>query len=71
MISSKELVSPAITEEAKVLLKNQDGKCVVEGSDNIPRNNSDCPYNVGDSLSIIYKPQQPAFERHELSQSAG
>jgi hypothetical protein len=44
MISSKEPVSPAITEEAKVLLKNQEGKCVVEDLDNIPRNNSDCPY---------------------------
>jgi hypothetical protein len=54
-----------------VLLKNHDGTCVVEGSDNVPRSISDWPYNVGDTLSITYKPQQAAIEGHELRQSAG
>jgi hypothetical protein len=68
---ARNLFAPSITEEVRVLLKNQDGTCVVEGSDNVPRTISDCQYNVGDALSITYKPQQPAIERHELRQSAG
>jgi hypothetical protein len=68
---AKNLFAPGITEEVKVLLKNQDGTCVVEGSDNVPRTITGCQYNVGDTLSITYKPQQPTIERHELRQSAG
>ena len=64
----RNLFAPSITEDVKVLLKNQDGTCVVEGSDSVPRTISGCAYNVGDSLSITYKPQQPAIERHELTQ---
>jgi len=66
---ARNLFAPNITEDAKVLLKNQDGSCIVEGSDSVPRTISDCAYNVGDSLSITYKPQQPAIERHELKQA--
>lgn len=65
---ARNLFAPSITEDVKVLLKNQDGTCVVEGSDSVPRTISGCEYNVGDSLSITYKPQQPAIERHELTQ---
>jgi hypothetical protein len=68
---ARNLFAPSITEDVKVLLKNQDGTCVVEGSDNVPRTISDCQYSVGDSLSITYKPRQPAIERHELKQSGG
>lgn len=67
----RDLLAPSITEVVKVLLKNQDGTCVVEGSDNVPRTITGCQYNVGDTLSITYKPQQPTIERHELRQSAG
>ena len=66
---ARNLFAPSITEDVKVLLKDQDGTCIVEGSDNVPRTISDCAYNVGDSLSITYKPQQPAIERHELTQA--
>lgn len=64
--SAGNLFRASITEEAKVLFKNQDGTCVVEGSDQVPRNISDCPYNEGDTVQITYKPEQPAIERHEL-----
>jgi hypothetical protein len=68
---ARNLFAPSITEDVQVVIKNQDGTCIVEGSDNVPRNISNCPYNVGDTISITYKPQQPSIERHELRQSGG
>jgi hypothetical protein len=60
----RNLFAPGITEEAKVVIK-QDSKCVVEGSDDVPREISNCPYNEGDTVLITYKPQQPSIEKHE------
>lgn len=68
---ARNLFAPSITEDAKVLVKLPDGTCVIEGSDRVPRNISNCPYNEGDTISITYKPQQPSIERHELRESAG
>lgn len=42
----------------------------MEGSDRVPRTISDCPYNMGDTVSITYKPEQPSIERHGLVQVA-
>jgi hypothetical protein len=68
---ARNLFAPSITEDAQVVIKNeQDGTCVVEGSDRVPRTISNCPYNTGDTLSITYKPEQPSIERHELRQTA-
>jgi hypothetical protein len=64
------LFAPSITEDAQVSIKNQDGTCVVEGSDRVPRTISNCPYNTGDTISITYKREQPSIERHELLQTA-
>jgi hypothetical protein len=60
-----------VTEEASVIIKDDDGTCIVEGSDDVPRTISNCPYYIGDTLSITYKPQQPSIERHELRKAAG
>ena len=68
---ARNLFTPSITENAQVIIKNsEDGSCVLEGSDRVPRTISNCPYNMGDSVSITYKPQQPSIERHQLVQSA-
>jgi hypothetical protein len=68
---ARNLFAPSITEDAQVSIKiEQDGSCIVEGSDRVPRTISNCPYNVGDTVSITYKPQQPSIERHELRQTA-
>jgi hypothetical protein len=68
---ARNLFAPSTTENAQVIIKNeQDGTCVVEGSDRVPRTISDCPYNTGDTVSITYKPEQPSIERHQLVQSA-
>ncbi len=68
---ARNLFAPSITEDAQVVIKNeQDGTCIVEGSDRVPRTISNCPYNRGDTVSISYKPEQPSIERHELRQTA-
>ena len=67
---ARRLFAPSITEDAQVSIKNQDGTCVVEGSDRVPRTISNCPYNTGDTVSITYKAEQPSIERHELRQTA-
>jgi hypothetical protein len=66
---ARNLFAPSITEDVQVSIKNEDGTCIAEGSDRVPRTISNCPYNTGDTISITYKPQQPSIERHELRQS--
>src|SRR3712207_3571202 len=68
---ARNLFAPSITEDAQVSIKNpEDGSCIVEGTDRVPRSVSNCPYNVGDTVSITYKPEQPSIEKHELRQTA-
>jgi hypothetical protein len=66
--SAKNFFAKSVTEDVSVKLKN-DGNCIVEPSDQIPRVISNCNYAVGDNLSVTYKPQQPAIEKHELKNS--
>ena len=67
---ARNLSAPSVTEDAQVSIENeQDGSCIVERSDRVPRTISNCPYNVGDKVSITYKPEQPSIERHELRQT--
>jgi hypothetical protein len=67
---ARNLFAPSISENAQVSIKNpEEGTCVLEGSDRVPRTISNCPYNTGDTVSITYKPQQPSIERHELVQT--
>jgi hypothetical protein len=66
--SAKSLFSQSITEDVTVKIKNS-GACVVEASDKVPRSISNCLYNVGDNLSLTYKPQQPSIEKHELKKA--
>jgi hypothetical protein len=62
-----QLFSPGVTEEVVVSLK-QGGSCVVEATDGIPREIPNCPYEEGESVIIIYKPQQPSVESHRTVQ---
>ena len=66
---ARNLFAPSVTEESNVKIK-QGGTCVVEGSDRVPREIANCPYNEGDVVSITYKPQQPAIEKHGFVQGA-
>lgn len=55
--------SPGTSEEVTVSMK-QNGVCIVEASDNVPRQIQDCPYEEGQRITIVYKYEQPAIESH-------
>ena len=55
--------SPGTSEEVVVSIK-QDNLCIVEASDNVPRQIQDCPYDEGQRITIVYKYEQPAIESH-------
>jgi hypothetical protein len=57
------LFSGGITEQVVIKIKEGDD-CIVEASDGIPRQITNCPYNEGDMISIVYKQQQPAIQSH-------
>jgi hypothetical protein len=43
-----------ITEETQVIIKEL-GTRTVQAEDDVPRTMDNCPYNVGDIISITYK----------------
>ena len=51
----KDLVRNEVTEESKVVIKDQQGTCIVEASDHQPRGIPNCPYNAGDTLIVTFK----------------
>jgi hypothetical protein len=63
--SARSLFSQSVTEDVTVKIKTGNN-CVVEPSDNVPRQISGCQYKVGDNLSVTYKPTQPTIEKYEL-----
>ena len=48
------LFAPNITEETQVIIKEQ-GTCTIQAEDDVPRTIENCPYDVGDTISITYK----------------
>ena len=47
------------------LIKIKEGDaCIVEASDGIPRQITNCPYNEGDTINITYKQRQPSIQSH-------
>ncbi len=60
------LFAPNITEETPVIIKGEDGTCTVQANDDVPRTIANCPYNVGDTISITYKREQPPISEHHL-----
>jgi hypothetical protein len=58
--------SPNITEETEVIIKDEQGTCTVQAEDDVPRTISDCPYDVGNTISITYKREQPPILEHHL-----
>ena len=57
------LFSGGITEQVVIKIKEGDA-CIVEASDGIPRQITNCPYNEGDTINIVFKQQQPAIQSH-------
>lgn len=62
-----QLFSPGITGEVVVSSK-QGGSCIVERTDRIPREISNCPYEEEESIIVTYKAQQPSIESHRTVQ---
>jgi hypothetical protein len=61
------LFAPNVSEESEVIIKDeQRGICTVQAEDDVPRTINDCPYNIGDTISITYKREQPSILEHHL-----
>jgi hypothetical protein len=61
-----DLVRREITEEARIVIKDNQGNCVIEVSDNQPRSIPNCPYKVGDTLIVTFKESTMPIEKHRL-----
>jgi hypothetical protein len=61
--SLTQLFSASIQEAVQVQIKQSD-TCVVEASDGVPRSIDNCPYQLGDNVTISYKQGIPAIESH-------
>jgi hypothetical protein len=59
------LFAPNLTEETKVIIR-EGTTCTIQANDDVPRTISNCPYNVGDIISITYKREQPSILEHNL-----
>jgi hypothetical protein len=66
----KDLIRKEITEEAKVVTKDQQGTCVVEGSDQQPRGIPNCPYKKGDILVVTFKQGTAPIEKYHLKMAS-
>lgn len=62
----KDIIRKEVTEENKVILKDQEGTCVVEGSDQQPRGIPNCPYKVGDTVIVTFKQGTAPIEKYHI-----
>ena len=62
----KDIIRKEVTEENKVILKDQQGTCVVEGSDQQPRGIPNCPYKIGDTLIVTFKQGTASIEKYHI-----
>lgn len=60
------LFAPNITEETTVIIKDEQGTCTIQAEDDVPRTIENCAYDVGDTISITYKREQPPISEHHL-----
>jgi hypothetical protein len=62
----KDLIRKEVTDEAKVVIKDDHGICIVEASDRQPRSIPNCQYKVGDILVVTFKEGTAPIERYHL-----
>jgi hypothetical protein len=62
----RDLIRKSVTDEAKVVTKDQQGTCVVEAPDHRPCGISNCAYKVGDVLIVKYKHGTASIEQYHL-----
>jgi hypothetical protein len=62
----KDLFRREVTDNARVVIKDDQGTCIVESSDHEPRSIVKCPYKVGDVITITYKEGTVPIEKYHL-----
>jgi hypothetical protein len=62
----KDLIRKKVTSEAKVVIKDDHGTCIVEASDRQPRSIPNCPYKVGETLVVTFKEGTAPIEKYHL-----
>jgi hypothetical protein len=62
----KDLIRKKVTSEAKVVIKDDHGTCIVEASDRQPRSIPNCQYKVGDTLVVTFKEGTAPIEKYHL-----
>ena len=62
------IIRKEITGEARVVLKDNQGTCIVEGSDQEPRTIPNCPYKIGDKLIITFKQGTLPIEKYRIKE---
>ncbi|MDN5846534.1 MAG: hypothetical protein L0H53_09710 [Candidatus Nitrosocosmicus sp.] len=58
-----QLFGSSIQENVMVEIK-QNGTCIAEAADNIPRSIRNCTYEQGDNITISYKQGLPGVQSH-------
>jgi hypothetical protein len=53
-----------IKSDARVVIKDASGTCILEASDKIPRVIHNCPYDKEDIVTITYKKGSPDIRGH-------
>jgi len=53
-------------DDARVVIKDASGTCILEASDKIPRVIHNCPYDKEDIVTITYKKGTPDIRTHNL-----
>jgi hypothetical protein len=61
----KDLIRSDVTDKQKVVTKSE-GTCVVKGVDQHPRGIPNCPYKIGDTLTVTYKQGRASVEKYQL-----
>ncbi len=62
------IIRKEITGEAKVVLKDNQGTCIIEALDQEPRTIPNCPYKIGDKLIITFKQGTVPIEKHRIKE---
>ena len=61
----KDIFRKNFTGDAKVVIKDDSGTCIVEASDHQPRSVPKCPYKVGDTITVTFKEGTEFIEKYK------
>jgi len=61
----KDIFRKEVTDDAKVIIKDDSRLCIVEASDHQPRSIPNCPYKVGDTVIVTFKEGTEFIEKYQ------